>query len=56
MQADLIDMSFAIEGDPLISNYNMPGLHSEARDAGLELEVKNFSPTLDARLQAHPMI
>lgn len=37
-QIELIDVSFAVEGDPLISNYNMPGIYGEARDAGLDLE------------------
>ena len=41
-QIELIDLSFAVEGDPLISNYNMPGLRGEARDVGLDLEVREI--------------
>jgi len=43
-QIELIDISFAIEGDPLISNYHMPSLHGEAQDAGLDLEVRKILP------------
>jgi hypothetical protein len=31
-----------MEGDPLISNYNMPGIQAEARDAGLNLDVREI--------------
>jgi hypothetical protein len=41
-QIELVDISFALEGDPLISNYNIPGVCGEARDAGFDLEVRKI--------------
>lgn len=44
IQLELINISFALEVDPLIANDNTPRLQADAQDAGLDLEVSSLIP------------